>query len=119
MPPFDQSHGSRDCVLINDTGTYANCFSLDGCSLTRYDWRANKSPCGAGHHLKLPTKRSQRPNTRGGDDMVKRYEVTMASYLVVVVEADSKEEAFEAGLDRFNAEREISSDSVEEIQDEG
>ena len=50
--------------------------------------------------------------------MVKRYEVTISADLVVVVEADSEEEAFEAGLDKFNAEREISSDSVEEIQDE-
>ena len=50
--------------------------------------------------------------------MVKRYEVRIVGGWDGVVEADSEEEAFEAGLDKFNAEREISSDSVEEIQDE-
>ena len=50
--------------------------------------------------------------------MVKRYEVTISADLVVVVEADSEQDAFFSALDRFNAEREISSDSVEEIQDE-
>ena len=50
--------------------------------------------------------------------MVKRYEVRIVADWSGVVEADSEEEAFEAGLDKFNAEREISSDSVEEIQDE-
>ena len=50
--------------------------------------------------------------------MVKRYEVRIVADWDGVVEADSEEEAYEVGLDKFNAKREISSDSVEEIQDE-
>jgi len=55
--------------------------------------------------------------------MVKRYEVRIVADWSDVVEADSYEEATEAGQERFNALQEISSNSVErslyveEIQD--
>ena len=56
--------------------------------------------------------------------MVKRYEVRIVADWIGVVEADSYEEATEAGQEKFNVLQEISSNSVarslyvEELQDE-
>jgi hypothetical protein len=49
--------------------------------------------------------------------LAKRYTVKISADFEGVVEADSEEEAWEIALDKFNAEREIVSSDVAEVDE--
>jgi len=56
-----------------------------------------------GHDTKLPTKRSQRPNTRGGADMPK-YSVDIVAKWDGEIVAEGEDEAVEQAIDLFQKE---------------